>query len=193
MFGTLRLILAAMVAAFHSGATPGDIWIGVSAVVVFFMISGFAMTGLIEKRFATPGAAPLFFLERFVRLAPQYYPWLFAVLFCDLVLGWLPIDRSALWQQDIFFYLAVFPLGLQPYTHMITALLIPQATSLGIEAVFYLVSPFIILNRMLSYVFAVIGLAIFTASALKFLTPNLYTYYAAPGPIIFLSDGKFFV
>ena len=190
MFGTLRLILAAIVAAFHSGATPGDIWIGGPRRRV---LHDFRLRddGADREALRHPRCRASVFLERFVRLAPQYYAWLFAVLFCDLVLQWLPIDRPALWQKDIFFYIAVFPLGLQPYTHMVTALLIPQATSLGIEVVFYLISPFIILNRSLSYVFAAISLAIFIASALKFLTPNLYTYYAAPGPIIFYLIGSF--
>jgi peptidoglycan/LPS O-acetylase OafA/YrhL len=51
MFGGLPLGLAALVAVFRAGFTPFGLQIGTSAVVVFYIISGYAMTGLVTSRF----------------------------------------------------------------------------------------------------------------------------------------------
>lgn len=71
MIGTLRLLLAAMVATSHTIPSPPQFQLGVPAVIVFFLLSGYAMrVELISKRFPRPEMARSFYLERFIHLAP---------------------------------------------------------------------------------------------------------------------------
>ena len=46
--GTLRLALALIVMVFHAGVPVSNLSYGVSAVVAFFLISGFAIAGLVK-------------------------------------------------------------------------------------------------------------------------------------------------
>ena len=71
MFGYLRIILASIVVIFHAGYSPCGIRMGVSAVIVFFILSGLAMSGLYANGFATIMNAPHFYLERVTRIMPQ--------------------------------------------------------------------------------------------------------------------------
>ena len=193
MFGTLRLVLAAMVALSHIGGNFGNLWNGVVAVVIFYMISGYAMTGLLHSRFPETRAVSTFYLERIVRLAPQYYFWLAIALFFSLYLKWYPysVDTKGFIPNGIFSYLTVVPLGLQRYLGPVNALILPQATTLGIEITLYVFSPWILKSSKLSYIAALICLGVFAATALEILPENIFTYYTSPGPMIFYLLGSF--
>ena len=193
MFGTLRLILAAMVALSHIGGNFGNVWNGVVAVVIFYMISGYAMTGLLRARFPKTNAAPTFYFERIVRLAPQYYFWLAFALFFSLYLKWYwySVDTKGFIPYGIFAYLTVVPLGLQSYFGSVDALTLPQATTLGIEITLYVFSPWILKSRKLSWGAASACLGIFVATTVDILPPNIYTYFTSPGPMIFYLLGSF--
>ena len=191
MFGTLRLVLAAMVAISHIGGNIGDVWIGVVAVVVFYMISGYAMTGLLEIRFPESRSAPTFYFERVIRLAPQYYFWLTFALVYSLYLHWYSVNTQGFIPYGVFSYLTVLPLGLQKYFGSVDTLILPQATTLGIEITFYIISPWIFKSRQLSWLAAFVCLGVFAATALKFLPENIYTYYTSPAPMIFYLLGHF--
>jgi peptidoglycan/LPS O-acetylase OafA/YrhL len=191
VFGTLRLVLAAMVAASHLGINLPDIWLGVVAVVVFFMLSGFAMTGLLYERFDGPQFSPNFYLERFIRLAPQYYLWLGIASILALFLQWNSVKMEGFLPYGLLAYLTVIPLGLQQYLGPVDTLILPQATTLGIEITLYIFSPWILKNRLLSWAIATLCLAIFLATALGALSSNTYTYYNAPAPMIFYLLGSF--
>lgn len=191
MFGGLRLALAATVVAFHAGVTPGGLWIGVSAVIVFYMISGYVMTALLTTRFTGPGSLGLFYAERCVRIAPQYYFWLAIAFLCALVLGWTPLrpDQPSGW--TVFAYVTLIPLALQRYLADVNFAFIPQATSLAIEAVMYLLAPFVVRSRFWSAVVTLACLAVFAATAVGLLPANIYTYYCAPAPTIFFMLGSY--
>lgn len=193
MFGMLRLVLEAMVALSHLGVTLDGLWIGVIAVVIFYMISGYAMTGLLQSRFPREIDAPVFYIERIVRLVPQYYLWLAIALFSSLFLKIYPyeINTQGFYPYGIFSYLMVWPLGLQRYIGSVNALILPQATTLGIEITFYMLSPWILKNKIFSWGCALIGLSIFIGTAFSFLPENIYTYYTSPGPIVFYLLGSF--
>lgn len=198
MLGTFRLLLAAMVVTSHTGGNFGNTFLpGVAAVVVFFMISGYAITGLLQKRFPDTKSASSFYFERFIRLAPQYYFWLAIAFFFSLYLKlsqWSSINTNGFIPYGLFSYLTVVPLGLQAYldpafrvyTHSMA-----QAATLGIEITLYVCSPWILKNRKLSWGVALICLGIFASTALKLLPENIYTYYTSPGPMIFYLLGSF--
>lgn len=190
MLGTFKLALAILVAYSHSGVDQEPLWFGVVAVVIFYMISGYAMTGLLTSRFQKASALS-FFAERFVRLAPQYYFWLAATTIVAFGTPWLSPNSVATLLTDALFYIAVFPMGLQFYGHNVGLVLIPQATSLGIEITFYILSPWILRSRTCSYIAFVICLSIFTATAFDVLPANIRTYYSSPGPMAFYLIGSF--
>jgi hypothetical protein len=54
MLGTLRLTLAMLVAAYHFGTLVFGISAGIASVVCFYIISGYAMTGLMLRRYPSP-------------------------------------------------------------------------------------------------------------------------------------------
>lgn len=191
MFGCLRLFLAASVVAFHAGVQPGGIYIGVSAVVVFYMLSGFAISGLLATRFPTISAMPAFLAERFVRLAPQYYLCLAIAFIFVFVLRWSPIAEGKPSWWTLFSYLTLIPLGLQRFIGDVDFPFIPQATSLAIEVIMYLIAPFIVRSRALSGAAAIVCLAVFLATATGHLPAAIYTYYTAPAPLIFFILGSF--
>lgn len=75
MFGTFRMFLALNVVVGHMGGSYfGIIMPGIAAVVCFFMISGYAMSGLIQGSYPRlPEDVGHFYLDRILRLGPQYY------------------------------------------------------------------------------------------------------------------------
>src|SRR3712207_5592387 len=90
--GALRLFLALTVAGFHAGGLigapgflPFGLYVACSAVVGFFVVSGYAMTALVDNDFMGRARIIPFYCERFVRLAPQYFAWL--AISAILVLG----------------------------------------------------------------------------------------------------------
>ena len=72
MLGTWRLLLALMVALTHVGVTIAGRDMGVTAVVCFYLISGYVMTGLIRTHYAGLPRARHFYADRFLRLWPHY-------------------------------------------------------------------------------------------------------------------------
>ena len=195
--GAFRLLLAAMVVINHSGGTFNNTFLpGVAAVVVFFMISGYAITGLIQNRFPEADSAKFFFLERFVRLAPQYYFWLIISIYCSvyLQLPYYSINLNGFYPYGIFSYISLIPLALQSYidpSYRVYTHVMAQASTLAIEISFYILSPWVLKSRKLSWIAAVVGLCIFASTALKVLPENIYTYYTSPGPVIFFILGSF--
>jgi peptidoglycan/LPS O-acetylase OafA/YrhL len=180
-----------MVASSHIIGNLGYLWYGVSAVVVFYMISGWAMTALLETRFPNPGSALVFYFERFIRLAPQYYLWLAIGVFTALYLHIYSVNTDGFVLHGLMAYLLVIPLGLQRYFGSVDTHIIAQASSLGIEITFYIFSPWVLKSRLFSCLAGCVGLVIFAATSFKILPDNIYTYYNFPGPIIFFILGSF--
>jgi peptidoglycan/LPS O-acetylase OafA/YrhL len=142
----LRAIAVLSVVAFH--VSPGNFSGGYAGVDIFFVISGFLISGIILRDLAMEEFSCLEFYARRVR---RIVPALVTVLFSVLGIGWLillPDEYQMLgknvlggagfltnWNlyQDYEFY---FGLGLNPLIHL---------WSLGIEEQFYLVWPLFLL------------------------------------------------
>jgi peptidoglycan/LPS O-acetylase OafA/YrhL len=112
-----------------------DNWLGSAGVFLFFVLSGYLITGILLRIRTKPSALQNFYLRRALRIAPIYY--------VTLGLAWLinlpGIRQTFLWH---FFYLSnvLFTLknGWLPWytAHLWT---------LSVEEQFYLVWPFLIL------------------------------------------------
>lgn len=209
-FGTLRLALALLVVLYHFGCKICGIEQGVSAVVVFFVLSGYAMTGLWHRNFGRKkngagnglgNAAGRFYLDRCLRLAPQYYLWLFA---CLLAVLCFPIDFGPYMPDPpgplaVFAHLFVIPLNLLQAAPRYNRWVVdPPAWSLGQELCFYAVFPLVASYRPAVWAGAGLSLAVSMGAALHLYDQDVWGYrllcgtlcYYLLGHAIYLRDAK---
>jgi peptidoglycan/LPS O-acetylase OafA/YrhL len=180
----LRAIAVMLVVGFHAfpEAMPG----GFIGVDIFFVISGFLITGIIARELAQQHFGLLAFYARRIR---RIFPALIVVLGATLVLGWLwmlPeayaqlssdvfasaafVSNIALWLQSGYFDIES---GKKPLLHL---------WSLGIEEQFYLFWPLILMlaaRLRLSFlaVASVIGIASFGLNVALIGPDPVATFY----------------
>lgn len=147
MFGTLRLILALMVVVSHMYPTTSPYHMGVTAVVMFYMITGYLMSFKFDfylKNTARP--IFLFVADRFLRVYPLYFAILSIYVFCLVFWGHIlnPKFDLSVWKL-LKAYLLIpenyFMFGDGTYP------LIPTAFSLALEEQFYFVLPFLLFYK----------------------------------------------
>ncbi|MEO0644775.1 MAG: acyltransferase [Cyanobacteria bacterium J06650_10] len=133
--GLLRVTLAIAVVVAHSENLFGFSFTGgLVAVKVFYVISGFYMSMVLDTKYVGPGSYRLFLSNRFLRLYPIYWAILFSVLltsiasfllieewnrlsnyveyfddFSLLTLGYLAISNLLIVGQDIIMFLGIDP------------------------------------------------------------------------------------
>jgi peptidoglycan/LPS O-acetylase OafA/YrhL len=180
----LRAIAVLLVVGFHAfpEAVPG----GFIGVDIFFVISGFLITGIIAREL---GQQHFGLLEFYARRIRRIFPALIVVLSATLVVGWLwllPeayaqlsgdvfasaafVSNVALWLQSGYFDIES---GKKPLLHL---------WSLGIEEQFYLFWPLILLLAVrlrlsLLAVAAVIGLVSFALNVALIGPDPVATFY----------------
>jgi peptidoglycan/LPS O-acetylase OafA/YrhL len=187
--GGFRLILAVLVALSHMGVVFYGYGIGVFAVISFLIISGFVMTALIEKNYSSLKAIPSFYIDRAIRLYPQFL-FYFAIA-CAVIFISLPNTRqsAALTAENIVPSLAIAPLGLYMYGITLPDIL-PPTWSLGLEVFFYLLIPFLIIFKLRGIAFA-ISFCIFLAACLGFINSDYYGYRLIPGVLFIFLCGSY--
>ena len=113
-----------------------DNWLGSAGVFLFFVLSGYLITGILLRSRTKPSALQNFYIRRFLRIAPIYYVTL--GLACLIHLP--GIRQTFLWH---FFYLSnvLFTLKNSWTSPWYTA----HLWTLSVEEQFYLVWPFLIL------------------------------------------------
>lgn len=101
--GFLRLLLAMVVVightptSLHGQAAPGSV-----AVQAFFIISGFYIALILNRKYSFPGATPIFYQQRYLRLVPMYWLSVLATLLVCVVYGRLahaPVGKLAVWAE----------------------------------------------------------------------------------------------
>nr|BFE97247.1 hypothetical protein GCM10020185_77830 [Pseudomonas brassicacearum subsp. brassicacearum] len=177
--GVYRLLLAMLVAVSHMGMTFMGFNPGVVAVVSFLIISGFVMTSLIERTYNTPGQIGLFYMDRLLRLYPQFL--VYFVLSCAVIHFLLPgtPQAAALTLENIATSLPIVPLGFYMFGITVPEIL-PPAWSLGLEMCFYLLIPFLILYKTRGIAFA-LSVTVFMVASLGYLDTDIYGYRLLPG------------
>lgn len=159
--GILRVILAIAVLFDHMLTSSGEylnlIFGSLTAVRVFFMISGFYMSLIyITKYSRCENGKFLYYSNRALRLYPTYLTILILVTIVYEIVGRPnPIFSENHWELPLVFatFSNIFIFGADAITTYYNGspylMTLPQAWSLGSEVLFYMMVPFIILNRPL--------------------------------------------
>ena len=187
--GFYRYLLAVLVLVSHTRLAPAHVSIGVTAVVSFFILSGYVMTLLVDRHYAALEKAPLFYLDRMGRIFPQYL--LYLALTVVLVARQLivPVGAgSGCGAGEIALNIAVLPLN---WSRMVSpdCFYLPQAWSLALELTFYLIVPFLIASRRLMRALACLSFAVFVASVATVIDPDIYGYRTLPGTLFMFVAG----
>ncbi len=190
MLGSLRLILALAVAASHTSLLVGGLNPGVVAVIGFYLISGYVMAGLIRRHYSQIAQAPAFYLDRAIRLLPQY------LFYGGLTLAWhlysqasTPFLRSNPSPGDLLNNLLIVPLNYYMYNGSDHYTLIPPAWSLGAEVQFYLLAPLLLIwpKRMLAA--GLLSLGVYLAALGGLINSDWFGYRLLPGMLLFFLLG----
>jgi len=197
LLGSLRLALAVAVVVFHAGWWPFGLRIGVCAVAVFYLISGYAMSGLAGRFLAVPpggfGAGVVrFWRDRWLRLYPQYALWagVGAVVAMGFGRRWL-FQGGGLDTLNVLANVTVIPLSLYMYLPSVAKMMwLPQAWSLGTELCFYAVFPLIWRSRAVAWAAAVCGWLVLALAMSGVLDPDWYGYRLLPGTLPFFLLGR---
>ncbi len=182
MFGYFRFILASFVFASHVGISVQQHFnLGVFAVVCFFMLAGFVVTGLFDKFFYQGKIYYLkFYLERFLRIFPQY---LFILVLTVVFLLYSQYSNIELDGVNMFSNLTIFPLNFVSLIDI--QILIPPAWSLGIELKAYLLLPFIVYFKPVKVIVAILSLMVFLLAIFGIIDTDLFSFNTTPG-VLFL-------
>lgn len=190
MLGTFRLILALLVALSHADFRIAGLNPGVIAVVCFYLISGYVMTGLLRSHYQGIARVPYFYMDRALRILPQYLAiaaitlaWFYTIGHFTAFLQHAPDSREVL--QNLF----IVPLNYFMFNHSDQFTLVPPAWSLGAEVQFYILIPFL-LWRPLRVAGFVIALTVFLAASWGLLNTDTFGYRLLPGVLVFFILGS---
>lgn len=188
--GLTRLLLALGVLFSHAGVRIEGLNPGVTAVIGFYLISGYVMTGLVDRHFATPSRVPAFYVDRVLRLFPQYLVYAAITLVWFIGTGthtlFLARDPQAV---DLLRNLAIVPLNFYMFNGSDSFTLIPPAWSLGAELQFYLVVPFMALWPRLAWLLVAASLGVHGMALLGLLHTDWFGYRLLPGVLWVFSAG----
>lgn len=185
MHGTLRFLLAALVALSHFGVSLPNFNQGVTAVVIFYMLAGMVSYKLITNQFSNQPLS--YYKNRFMRIYPLYFLTLLFAFFIYLIGAKSAFISSTPNIADYLANLTIIPLAYYMYTGQDSFTLIPPAWSLGVELQFYLLAPFIITNKKKLYIFLSISLSIYILATFGTINTDIYGYRHIAGVLsIFL-------
>lgn len=191
----MRLLLALAVLASHAGFRLHGLNPGVTAVIGFYLISGYVMTGLIGRHFAAPRRIPAFYLDRLARIMPQYLTYAAATL-----VWFLLSDRQTLFLArqptavDLLNNLTIVPLTFYMWNGADAFTLIPPAWSLGAELQFYLLAPLLVLWPRAAVPLLLLSLAVYGAALAGGLNADWFGYRLLAGLLwVFVVGSALFV
>jgi peptidoglycan/LPS O-acetylase OafA/YrhL len=188
MLGTFRLLLALAVALSHANFRIGSLNPGVIAVICFYLVSGYVMAGLIRQHYQQPGKGGTFYLDRAIRLLPQY------LLYASLTLAWHRVTQAnsyhldgAPTSGDLINNLLIVPLNYYMWNGSDRYTLIPPAWSLGAEIQFYLIAPLLLIWPKRLLLTGALSLLIYIVALGGLINSDWYAYRLLPGVLyIFL-------
>src|SRR5438046_1243127 len=160
-----------VVAALHRG------WIGVQ---LFFVLSGFLITGILLDARDAPHYYRSFFVRRVLRIFPLYYATLLVLFVLLPAFGLLPASfkRDAMAELSLWGYFSDWYGAFHPGEASVS-----HFWSLAVEEQFYLLWPFVIHRRSAEWVMRLCFAIALAALALRVAmlltgTPGVYTFLA---------------
>jgi peptidoglycan/LPS O-acetylase OafA/YrhL len=137
------------------------------------MLSGYVMTALIDRHYAALDRVGGFYLDRALRLYPQFLFYSLATILAAEAFGlrhqWMTAPPSL--PSDLL-QLTMAPLNCGP---CFSELLMPQSWSLGLEVIFYAAFPFLLIpEKRAPFAFASAG--VFALAYCGRLSPDWFTY-----------------
>lgn len=217
--GYLRLMLAIFVILSHAGGIEmpfgdGKITLynfgGRNAVGIFYMISGFYMSMILTDKYKN--SLKTFYLNRALRIFPTY--WFVLILgFFFINLDYQSIikalEQTSLGARIYFYFSNIFifgsdvaylvstkpdgliwdPFSLSNTHNGFTLLAIPTVFTIGLELLFYIVSPFMVksMKLNLSILFTVLIFHIYMIATNN--TNVVYQYHLFPSSFLYFSMG----
>lgn len=208
--GAIRLLLALSVVAVHVGYRPFLMASGEAAVEAFFLISGFYIALALHGPYRD--SRRRFWLNRALRLYPAYFvvagaALIFSLATTDILDAFqtLPVDARAwliavnitLVGQDTVMFLGVQD-GTLAFTRDFSAtdlqlwrfLLVPPAWSLGVEILFYLLAPALVLLPTRTLIaLGSASVAIRLLLAVNGLSADPWSYRFFPSELVYFLSG----
>lgn len=222
--GLLRFLLAMFVIASHAGyigipfpsGKPYPAWAmfgieGRQAVGIFFIISGFYMTMVLNTKYISDTLS--FYINRFLRLWPTY---LFSIIIVALftnnfkITATLITNSSILFKayiwfsnffilgSDFFWLLGIdhptgvvryFPAFINDNSNVYNYFLNVPVFSISVEIMFYLMAPFILKSIKRVWIFFAIGIAYYAYFVLAGQINIIYQYHIFPYSFLYFSLG----
>ncbi|MEH2372966.1 acyltransferase family protein [Nostoc sp.] len=189
--GIYRFLLSIFVAISHTGVLINTLNPGVIAVISFLVISGYVMTALISKNYFAPRKIVWFYLDRILRIYPQYLFNTIAVLIIYSIFGFNSHFLSKPTEIGLLQNILIIPMGF----YMIPwvgdkFMIIPPAWSLGLEGCFYILIPFLLIYK-LQKVFFLLSYIIFFIAYLGIINTDYFGYRLIFGTIFMFLCGSF--
>lgn len=186
--GAYRLLLSILVLLSHLRVAVDGRNIGVVAVVSFFLLSGYVMTALVDRHYSRPDRIPAFYLDRALRLFPQYLFYFAATLVLIHFRHPAGDFVSRVTVAGLLANVAMLPMNF--YVLFPNCLIIPQAWSLGLESQFYLLIPAVLIYRARAVVF-VASFTLFWLAYLGILDTDLHGYRMLTGTMFLFLYGSY--
>ena len=179
MFGYLRFLLAIIVLFSHTGLSPEWGNLGATSVTIFYMLSGFVITNILNKLDERGDCLIInFYIDRFLRIFPLYI-----ISLCFYYL-YIIIKNADLTTLSLLQNLTLIP------CNYIKNPTIPVAWSLALEFQVFLIMPIIYRNKVLFYSLGLISMIIFLASNLSYLNKYTWAYFKLPGVLFIFLTGS---
>lgn len=213
--GFVRLFLALSVVAAHAkGAHFGIPGLGGrEAVLLFYVLSGFYMSLILNEKYTGPDSNPAFYKSRWLRLWVPYsavmalvcvgYAFsgdmaIYAKTYAAAPLGvalFGALSNLFIVGQDVLWFFSLTEHGMiyrpmgEPGFNGVGLSLNAPLFSVSLELYFYLIAPFILRDRTRTFLFALAGLAYHALLARLNITALSFTYHAFPATIAYFGIG----
>lgn len=185
MHGTLRFVLATLVALSHLGILWADFNQGVFAVVIFYMLAGMVSYKLIVTYFQNKPF--LYYKDRLKRIAPFYIASLIVASSAYLLGATSYYISKEPTLLDLISNITIIPLSYYMYNSQDTFTLLPPAWSLGVEIQFYILAPFLLTSKKLFTCTLICSLVVFSLASISIINVEYFGYRLLIGVIfIFL-------
>jgi peptidoglycan/LPS O-acetylase OafA/YrhL len=187
-------MLACLVVASHCGLLFYGYNEGVVAVVSFMMLSGFVMSIIINASFNNKGTESIFYVDRFFRLVPNF---IFYSIVSFMVIHFTAVGiKHVSWMDYKTCSTPILLLNFSMIANNFNrvfgdCMLLPASWSLGLEASFYAIAPFLLrrANRLTRFAAAAISIVFFLCAYFGVIDADLYAYRLLPGTLIIFLAG----